>query len=1077
MERFRLHLLWCIAIVLLVAPDIRSNPTHRLYTTDDGLPSTFVKHTLQLPCGHIAISTDHGIAIYDGYQFHHVHLPDGMPDSYVKQLFLDQKNRLFAATDRGLAVAEACHDRVLAKAGANHGQVMPLAESNHGRGFAIMGSSHNQPPAVFTSIPFHPPDGDPRIRAIHQSEDGRIHLAGQNTIYQLTETLQLVPLKLSFDLTRQNHLVRSFRFVDDGNGGLLIISAGNNLLYLAPGEETVKQISGSGLPDHLYDIKHAGGSSFWIGSTEGLHRITWDAGQHKVTGHSILPSTRNLVIDNIAVVDDNTLYAGTEGSGLYRIHTGREEIDEHRTFLSNYIKHVYIDRTGNRWISTDHGIAFIANMSLGNIGPDDGLPRRYVTDVMMDGNDNLWIATYEGFFVKRKGSNRVDKKEYLDQQLVYHAWYCREHGIIYAYTQDTIHSINTVTLQAEPVHELTGYGGIIQSVVVEHRYFWLLSNLGRLMLYDKPEGAIREFGTENGVVLPVSAVARTEDGTIWIGGASGFLARYNPADDMFVQVSTDLLAPMPSSATLDYLHSGTGSQLWIGTSDGLYLFQMQDGNAVMTRIRKFDDGRIQWIRTVDDAVWIGTTKFLYYLKTYDGSQRILFGRRFTTASGLVSTNFSHGAAFIDDYGYLWMGTNVGIGFYNNGEIQTRSGPVALRYWKVGDSIFTTTEERRFGSDTRSMSFAFTTLDFPSDDVIFQYQMAGIDMSWHDPVSLSEITRYFDGAGTYTLLVRASRNSTDWSQPLDIQFVILPPWWRGLPMIAVYLFLLGAMIFGLVRWKSERLRIQNRRLEEGIRSHTWELKELVAKLEKEIDRRQQVEEKLREANRIYERMIKIVSHDLRTPMQGILGYASMLRDDFESFSASEQKDMISQIISSCNLTVSLLNQLLEWMTLQSGTMPFEPSYHSLSKDVDEITELLNSLAGSKNISVKSRIPEDLLVYADRNMLQSTLRNLVSNAIKFTGKNGEIVIQGSRKADHVEIRISDNGVGMEQETLEKILAREKTVTSRGTGRETGSGLGLVMSMEMIQRHGGMLTGKSEVNKGATFTFTLPDKGQVE
>ena len=1044
MQIGRLSIFSGVLILLLSAHSASSNPTPRLYTTEDGLPSTFVKHIQQLPSGLMVISTDDGLAFYDGHSFYHRGVQDGLPDSFIKYTLLDDQNRLFVGTDNGLAVTDV---------------------------------NHHIPPDSFTTVAFNPSDGDRQIRRLHETADGRILLAGQNAIYRMNDRLQIRPLTFAFNPVNQNQLVRSYSFENDTRGGVLIASAGNNLLYLPGGEQTVSRISNTGLPNHLRDIKHAGGSRYWVGSDNGLYLITWDANLRRINAQTLIPSTRGIIVDNIAVIDNDHIDIGSDGKGLFRINTSDYRITEHRTFFSNFIKHTHIDHSGNRWISTDHGIAFLPDMPFGNIGPDEGLPRRFVTDVIKDGQGDLWIATYEGFFIRRAGSETVEKLQYLDQDLVYHATYNREQNRIYAFTHDGIHAINTRTRQGEFIRDLSGYAHITNSLYADNRHFWLITNTGNLILFDSSRNTLQQMGRDQGVDQLISGIASTRDGLVWISGASGYLAWYHTDNEAFVRISWKKFdTPPPDYAILNYIHSGTSEYLWIGGTDGLYSFDPFASTPSISKIQAAIDGNIRWIRSKEDKVWIGSNRLLHLLIKNENDEIALI-RNFSTANGLVSTSFTHGAAFLDDDGYLWMGTNVGVSYYNNGDVITRSSPVRLRYWRVQDTTYTTTEMRRLKSDVRSMTFSFTTLDYPPDDVIFQNRMAYVGSDWSEPARNPEFTQFFQGSGRYTYEVRASRNSTDWSDPMAISFVIMRPWWQGNPMIVVYLLLFGGIIFGLVRWNSVRLRVKNKELADGIRSHTHHLKQMVQKLEDEIKQRQQMEEELRETNFTNERMIKIVSHDLRSPFQGILGFASMLQEEFDELPDEERKEMIAQIINSSNLAVSLLNQMLDWITLQTGKMPFQPVPQNLSETIEDIADLFKSLADSKDIRIETRIPGNLIVYADRNMLQSILRNLVSNAIKFTGRDGKITLKATDRDDHCEISIIDNGVGMDQVTLEKILAKEKTVTTKGTGKESGSGLGLVMTKEMINRHGGELTGKSMIRRGTTFTFSLPHAGVVE
>ncbi len=1041
MQIGRLSFLSVALMLLLSTVASGNNPTHRLYTTEDGLPSTFVKHIKQLPSGLLVISTDDGLAFYDGYTFYHYGVQNGLPDSFIKHTLLDDQNRLFVATDNGLAVAEV---------------------------------NDYSPPDSFSPVAFNPTDGDRQIRRLHKTANDRILLAGQNAIYFLNDQLQIRPLSFAFSPVNQNQLVRSYSFEDDREGGVLIASAGNNLLYLAEGEQAITRVVNTGLPNLLRDIKHAGSSTYWVGSDFGLYLITWDANLRAVTGLSFIHSTRGTIVDNITIIDDDHIDIGTDGDGLFRINTTDYSITEHRTFFSNFVKHNHIDNNGNQWVSTDHGVAFIPNMPFGNIGPDKGLPRHFVTDVITDDRETLWIATYEGFFYRMAGSTNVEKLPYLDQELIYHARLVPELNRIYAFTHDGIHTINTRTREGTLLRDLGDYTHITNSIAADNRDIWLVTNTGKLILFNPSGNTLEHAGPDQGVDQAITGITRTRDGLVWISGNSGYLAWYHSENEAFVRVSWDTFeTPPPAYSILNYLHPDTNGYLWIGSSEGLYSFDPFASVPSIEKVSHNVDGNIRWIRSNEDKVWIGSNRRLHLLSKNENNE-ISQIRNFSLANGLVSTSFSHGAASLDSNGHLWMGTNVGVSYYNNGEIISKASPVRLRYWRVQDTTYTTTEMRRLDSHVRSMTFSFTTLDFPSDDIIYQNRMAGSGEDWSEPTHNPEFTRFFQGSGRYTFEVRASRNSTDWSEPLAISFVIMRPWWQGNVMILVYLMLFAGVIFGLVRWNSVRLRIKNKELADGVRKHTHHLKKMVQKLEDEIDQRQQVEEELRDTNFTNERMIKIVSHDLRSPFQGILGFASMLQEEFEELTDEERREMVAQIINSSNLAVSLLNQLLDWITLQTGKMPYHPVSQKLHETVEDIADLFKSLADSKDIRIETSIPEHIVVYADRNMLQSILRNLVSNALKFTARGGKIIIKAVDKPEHCEISIIDNGVGMDQDTLEKILAKEKTVTTRGTGKESGSGLGLVMTKEMINRHGGVLTGESMVKRGTTFTFTLPHSG---
>ncbi|MFO8030880.1 MAG: ATP-binding protein [Cyclonatronaceae bacterium] len=1028
-----------LLIVFLSASRLYGEPAYRLYTTEDGLPSTFVKHVTQIEPGYMAIATDDGVAFFDGYDFHTRCISNGLPGHFVKQILVDDRGRILVATDKGPGYSE---------------------------------SFSGQIPDRFHTLPFAPPDNDYRIRALHQTGDGRILMAGQNIVYELDRNDKVREIPFAFQPVRQNNLVRSFSFEDDAQGGVLITSVANNLLYLQPDDGRIVRVRGTGLPASLRDIMPAGENRYWVGSDDGLFLIDWDPEGASVTGRRRVPGTRGITMDNLATGPDGSIYAGTDGSGLYRIHPETLTVEHRRTFFSDYIKDVFFDEKGNRWISTDHGIVFIPQVPFGNIGSEDGLPRRYVTGVVRDETGSLWIATHEGIFFRETHLAPLRKLDYLDQELIPSIHYQKETGRIYVFATNAIHAIDVQTQRGQRIRDFETSVDIMGSVV-DGRHIWMVSNTGTVMMYDRRRDDLRTLEEADGITHPVSGITRTRDGLLWVSGASGFLAWYHAGSQRFVQVERDVLSATGNTdALFSYIQGGTNNYLWIGGINGLYTFDPFAPNPSLNKVMDLDDGNIRWIRKDGEIIWAGTNRYLHYLKV-DGDDRIALHRRFSTKSGLISTNFGHGAAYLDDEGYLWMGTNVGVTYYNNGPVRTEASPVRLRYWRAENMRFTTTEEQKLDSDVNNLTFAFTTLDFPPEDIVFQSRMHGGYSEWSESTSSPVFSQFIRGSGRYEFQVRASRNSTDWTEPFAVSFVIARPWWQGNLMIGVYLLLLAVVVYGLMQWKSYRLRVRNKELADGVREHTQHLKKVVQTLEDEIEQREEVEKELRETNYTNERMIKIVSHDLRSPFQGILGFASMLQEEYEEFSDEERREMVGQIINSSNLAVSLLNQLLDWISLQTGRMPFSPSYHNLSENVQEVTELLKSLADSKDIRLVTGVPDNLTVYADRTMLQSMLRNLLSNAIKFTGRDGKITIEAAATNSHAEISVSDNGVGMDQETLEKILAKEKAVTTKGTGKESGSGLGLIMTKEMINRHGGELTGKSKVNRGTTFTFTLPRK----
>ena len=164
-------------------------------------------------------------------------------------------------------------------------------------------------------------------------------------------------------------------------------------------------------------------------------------------------------------------------------------------------------------------------------------------------------------------------------------------------------------------------------------------------------------------------------------------------------------------------------------------------------------------------------------------------------------------------------------------------------------------------------------------------------------------------------------------------------------------------------------------------------------------------------------------------------------------------------------------MLNWSKSQTGQIIFKPEETNLSAIVREILETSDSIAKLKNISLNYTQAEDIKVYADLDMLKTILRNLISNAVKYTRSNGKINISAVRHQENIEIAVSDNGVGMSEEAQNKLFKIETNITTRGTQNEKGSGLGLILCKEFVEKHGGEIWAESKKNNGSKFFFSLP------
>jgi PAS domain S-box-containing protein len=239
---------------------------------------------------------------------------------------------------------------------------------------------------------------------------------------------------------------------------------------------------------------------------------------------------------------------------------------------------------------------------------------------------------------------------------------------------------------------------------------------------------------------------------------------------------------------------------------------------------------------------------------------------------------------------------------------------------------------------------------------------------------------------------------------------------------------------------------------------------------DISEHKKYELELQELNISKDKFFSIIAHDLKSMFNNILGFSDLLKTEIRTSDAATIEQYIDMINSSAHQTYAILASLLEWANSQRGKIPFNPAPVVLSELLNEELDVLRKNAGQKNIELKICIPDNFVLTADKDMLKTILRNLISNAIKFTPKNGKIELHATQGGQQVEIAVCDNGAGMTRKTLDKLFKLDIINSTPGTENERGTGLGLMLCSDFVKKHGGKIWAESECGKGSTFKFTM-------
>ena len=231
------------------------------------------------------------------------------------------------------------------------------------------------------------------------------------------------------------------------------------------------------------------------------------------------------------------------------------------------------------------------------------------------------------------------------------------------------------------------------------------------------------------------------------------------------------------------------------------------------------------------------------------------------------------------------------------------------------------------------------------------------------------------------------------------------------------------------------------------------------------------DKLSKINRDKDRFFSILGHDLRNPFNVLLGISEILKNEIRGLPVAELEKYVDLLHDSANNTYVLLEDLLLWASAQQDKISFNPRKLDFDEIIFEVNTLMKPMADSKNITIDSSIMKNAKVFADIDMLKTILRNLISNAIKFTYPGGKIFISLEQDNHASTVTISDNGIGIDPADLKKLFDISQVFTTKGTADEKGSGLGLLLCKEFVDKHDGSIRAESEPAKGSSFIFTLP------
>ncbi|MCB0554832.1 MAG: response regulator [Phaeodactylibacter sp.] len=578
-----------------------------------------------------------------------------------------------------------------------------------------------------------------------------------------------------------------------------------------------------------------------------------------------------------------------------------------------------------------------------------------------------------------------------------------------------------------------------------------------------------------------TALAINEDGSLWVGTYYHGFARLYPASN----------GRLDGSRTVYY-----GTEKGLPSSNftapypilGTLYFETEAGAC------RFDAVQDRFIPAPALSAWMAQLDVDYLIPDNGGNLQLLkFKAHRYQVKGLAIRR-GEPAGFPDSFqidtvsrkrlpailsceytepdGIIWLGTNRGLYRYDPGQAAPWPGEspeVHIRTIRVGEDSLIFAGSPVVGgsiqaaeSNTLSLeqplAFAYNTIYFSFaaqgyDDIDkneYRYRLLGFAGRWTDwsDQPIKEYTNLPEGS--YEFQVQGRDVYGNISAPAGFRFSINPPWWRT-PAAYFGMALLGILGFGTILWqRSSRHRRQMRRKQA------------------QLERQQQLNERLRQVDKLKDQFLANTSHELRTPLNGIIGLAEGL---LEQEKDTENIEDLTMIISSGKRLSSMVNDILDFSKLKNKEIEFHPKPVDVHALADIVLRIHAPMAKGKDLRLSNRVPKTgSVVLGDENRLAQILHNLVGNALKFT-ESGYIRIQAEPKDGKLQIAVQDTGTGIPDNKKEAIFQEFEQADGSIQREFTGTGLGLSISKKLVEVHGGSMWVESTLGKGSTFFFTIP------
>lgn len=1041
--------------------------------TGDGIGAT--SNIAQDHYGFIWIAGENGVIKYDGINTkHYIHDPNrpSLASNYTRNILVDRDGVVWVGTELGLCHLDRSIDNFrcfthdpLQSNGLSHNTVFALALTKDNRLLIGTGNGLNILDAERTTFQ----------HLFHRREGSSTHpLAEISSLMVDDDTVWIGT-------------------TDDGFG---VYNLQSRSLKLYPFKENSKHSVSFPHVKHFLKDRHG---RIWISTYGGgVNRLNADAETFTVYRHE--PENPNSIGGDVIWKgfedSQQNIWFASDHGGLAKYNPSTDDFTNHKhdpydpnSLSSNQVRTIFEDHAGNLWIGTfPQGVNYI-NRHAQNIqhwtsrpGKALSLTHSAILSFLEDRDGGIWVGTENGL-------NRYDS----DTQNVDHYWPQKgkpghlQAGSILALEEDPEGNLWVGTWSAG-LHKLDRdtqrfshftvdnnrtdalHNGFVWSLRWDHLTSTLLigTEHGGLSIYD-PHSEIFTHHAHSSDPHSISAnfvlnILTDANDNIWVVTTAG-LDLFDRQKQHFIRYKPELIASGLSRTQLESARFRSAmidqqNRIWLGSqNNGIFIF---DPQTQTTEVLDSETGLpsnyiASMIVGPHNQVWVTTSNGVARIQQDDLDDIAIFTHR----DGLASNHYNRNASLIDSEGMVYLGGIDGVSRFFPERIRStqQHSPVRIHDFRImnrpikpgepGSPLQQTIEDtdRIVLNHQHSMiTFEYIALNFAAPDSFeYAYRLKGFDTDWNyvDNKRFATYTNLHQG--DYIFQVKAKADNGQWpTEYTQVHMTVLPPPWKSLWAYFIYVILGGLAVALLVRMQYKRL-------------------ELVS--EKSLNA------ELIRLNRIKDAFLANTSHELRTPLNGIIGIAESVYEETRGKVNKEILHKLNLIALSGKRLSGLINDILDYTKLGRNKLVIHPSKNNLHNVTNDVFSLLQPLADEKGIQLVNYVRADLpMILADEDRLQQILLNLVGNGIKYTD-TGAVKILAYDRQTTVEIHVQDTGIGIKEKDVEGVFKAFHQVEDKRKLNKGGTGLGLAVTKELVELHGGHIRVESVWGRGSDFIFTLP------